>query len=232
MGTQTRGTQPRETNTTTAPSSTDRSGATSQTGMQVGQSDRERPVESTRERGRQGTGIQRPGVTSPVLGGATSPFVMMRRMAEDMDRMFEQFGFPRTGTALAPRFGSWFDEDPWADRSTTTGRGLWSPQVETLRRGDKIVVRADIPGVQKDDVHVDVENDVLTITGERRDEQEEERDGFYRSERSYGQFYRAIPLPEGVDPEKCEASFKDGVLEVSLPAPKQEERKAKRIAIR
>ena len=232
MITTTKDTQTKETNTSTKSNTNDRSGSTSQTGMQVNQSDRERPVQSTREDGRQtGTNIQRRGDTSPVLGGTVSPFVTMRRMAEEMDRLFDHFGFPRTG-ALTPRLGSWLDDDLWTGRNANTTPTLWSPQVETFRRGDKLVVRADIPGVQKDDVHVEVENDVLTISGERRDEQEEERDGYYRSERSYGQFYRAIPLPDGVDPDKCEASFKDGVLEVSLPAPKQEQRNAKRIQIR
>ena len=233
MITQSKDTQTKNTNSATTSNTSDRSGSTGQTGTRMTHSDRERPVERSRDGGRQtGTGVQRYGGASPVFGGTTSPFAMMRRMAEEMDRLFDQFGFPPTGTALAPRFGSWFDDDLWTGRNTSTSPTLWSPQVETFRRGDKLVVRADIPGVQKDDVHVDIENDVLTISGERRDEQEEDRDGYYRSERSYGQFYRAIPLPDGVDPDKCEASFKDGVLEVSLPAPKQEQRNAKRIQIR
>jgi len=81
-------------------------------------------------------------------------------------------------------------------------------------------------------VTVEVDNDVLTISGERREEREENRDDYYRSERSYGQFYRAIPLPDGIDDSNCDASFKDGVLEVTFPAPKLEDRKAKRIQVR
>jgi HSP20 family protein len=77
-----------------------------------------------------------------------------------------------------------------------------------------------------------VSEGVLTICGERSDEHEDTRDDFFRSERSYGQFYRAIPLPEGVTGDQCEATFKDGVLEVSIPAPKQPERKARQIQIR
>ena len=94
------------------------------------------------------------------------------------------------------------------------------------------MVRADLPGLNKDDVNVEVDNGVLAISGERRHESQEDRDGFYRSERSYGQFYRSIPLPEGVNPEQCEASFRDGVLDVTLPAPKQETRKARKIQVR
>ena len=106
------------------------------------------------------------------------------------------------------------------------------PQVETTLRGDRLVVRADLPGIDKDDVRVEIDNDVLTISGERRNEQRDERDGYFRSERSYGSFFRAIPLPEGVNTDQCEAKFNDGVLEISLPAPKQEDRKTRQIQIR
>jgi HSP20 family protein len=108
----------------------------------------------------------------------------------------------------------------------------WMPQIETRRRGDDLVVHADLPGLRKEDVHVEVDDGILTISGERSHEHEDERDDYYRSERSYGQFYRAIPLPEGVDENACEATFKDGVLEVSIPLPKQQEKKAKEVQIR
>jgi HSP20 family protein len=157
----------------------------------------------------------------------------MQRMSDDMDRLFEQFGFGRLGLGLGATVGSLLGSD-LADRSQRLDRGqaFWTPQVETTRRGDRFVVRADLPGIDKDDVHVEVDNDVLTISGERRSEQRDEREGFFRSERSYGSFYRAIPLPEGVSADQCEAKFSDGVLEISLPAPKQSERKTRKIPIR
>lgn len=194
-------------------------------------SDRQRPVETGREGG--STGVARSGLASPVYGGsaATAPFTLMRRMADDMDRLFENFGFGRTGLGFGPSFGSGLERDLWSG-SSVLDQPAWSPQVETFRRGDKLVVRADLPGLNKDDVKVEVDDGVLTISGERREEREENRGDFYRSERSYGQFYRAVPLPEGVSSEQCEAKFKDGVLEVTLPAPKQLERKAKQIQIR
>jgi len=86
--------------------------------------------------------------------------------------------------------------------------------------------------MSKDDVNVEIEDGFLTISGERCEENEEDRDDYYRSERQYGQFSRTIPLPEGVSGKQCDASFKDGVLEVSLAAPKKEERKARRVQIR
>lgn len=190
--------------------------------------DRERSIQTGRE-GERSRGLAHQPMTAPVFGQSGSPFSLMRRMAEDMDRLFEDFGFARGGLGLGSRFGA-LDSDLWSGSGLT--QATWVPQVETFRRGDKLVVRADLPGLRKEDVKVEIENDVLTISGERREEQEEDRDGYYRSERSYGQFYRAIPLPEGGSDEQCEASFKDGVLEVTLPAPKETEQKRKRIQVR
>ena len=150
------------------------------------------------------------------LSAGASPFSMMRRMLEDMDRMF--FDFAGGGV-------------PDVFSGAGLERGIWSPQVETLRRGDQLVVRADLPGMTRENVNVEVEDDTLLISGERQDEYNEERDDFYRSERSYGRFFRAIPLPEGIDPNSAKAEFKDGVLEVSLPMPKETPRQSRGIAI-
>lgn len=200
--------------------------------------DRERSLATTRETGtgRGSTGVARRQGYAPgsSRGVASDPFTLMQRMAEDMDRLFDQFGFGRSGLGLMSS-GSALLGSGTRDSGSLLGRGassLWSPQVEVFRRGDQLVVRADVPGVNKDDLHVDVEDDVLTIRGERRDEREEREEGFYRSERSYGEFYRAIPLPEGTDAERCEATYENGVLEVTLPVPKQEERKRRRIPVR
>ncbi len=217
---------------------TSAAGAGSQTGKAenaalTAQADRERPLQSGRDAGRDGDRSRT--ALARHRGIAHSPFAVMQRMADDMDRLFEQFGFGRTGLGVAPRLGSLgslLDDDLWSERGSQALNTVWTPQVEAFRRGDNLVIRADIPGVEKDDVHVEIENDMLTISGERKEEHEENRGGYYRSERSYGQFYRAIPLPEGVNAEKCDASFKDGVLEVTLPAPRTEERKTKRIQVK
>jgi len=202
-------------------------------------SDRERSIDTGSETGqsRQTTGITgvEPGQTaSPVRGGTAdlpaSPFAAMRRWSEDMDRLFQDFGFGRIGFGLSP----WRNiaEIGRQIGPRRGGRSDWEPQVEVFRRGDNVVVRADLPGLKKEDVNVEVEDDVLTISGERNEEHEEKREGFYRSERSYGEFYRAIPLPEGVNSDQCEASFKDGVLEVTLRAPKRQEKPTRQIPIR
>lgn len=129
-----------------------------------------------------------------------SPFTLMRRFSEDMDRLFSSGG---------SGFG---------------GRGLWSPAVEVSEREGKLLVHADLPGLNKDDVHIDVTDEVLTIQGERKREHEEKGQGFHRSERSYGSFCRSIPLPPGAKTEDARAKFDNGVLEVSIPVPAAQQR--------
>jgi HSP20 family protein len=137
------------------------------------------------------------------------PFAMMRRLSDEMDRLFEGFGM---GRGLFPSLG----------REGSGGEmALWSPHVELSERGDKLVVSVDLPGIKRDDVNVEVDQDGITIQGERRQESTSNERGFYRSERSYGRFLRQIPLPEGVNPDSASATFRDGVLEVELDAPQR-----------
>ncbi len=95
-------------------------------------------------------------------------------------------------------------------------------EVEVIQNNGQFTVRADLPGMSKDDIKVELTDDLLTISGERKEEKEEKREGFYSSERSYGNFYRQLPLPEGALTEKAEATFNNGVLEVTMPAKKIE----------
>jgi HSP20 family protein len=90
--------------------------------------------------------------------------------------------------------------------------------VDVTQHEDELVIRADLPGLEKDDVKVNVAEDAVTIHGERHRAQEEERDGVYRTERNYGTFYRTIPLPAGTVTDQAKASFKNGVLEIRMPA--------------
>lgn len=106
----------------------------------------------------------------------------------------------------------------------------WRPTVDTYEKDDSIMIKAELPGVKKDDVSIDVNNNVLSIKGERKDEENMEEGDYYRRERFYGNFQRAFTLPENVDTDKIEASFKDGVLEVKVP--KTEESKGKKIEIK
>jgi HSP20 family protein len=155
-----------------------------------------------------------PGLTTTPEMGATSPFKMMRRIAEDMENMFDDTffapAFPTTPFFENERL--WLEEDDFL-----TG---FTPAVEMLERDGRIIVRADLPGMTKDDIKVEFDDHNLIIEGERKQETEEEKEGFYRTERSYGTFYRRLPLPETVDADDAVAMFKNGVLEVSLAAPK------------
>lgn len=109
------------------------------------------------------------------------------------------------------------------------GERAWMPAVDVFERDDKFVVKAELPGMKEEDVDVSVIGDTLTIKGEKKTETEVKEEDYYRSERSYGSFYRSIPLPSTVDANKIEASFEDGVLEVTLP--KSAEVKPKKIAV-
>jgi HSP20 family protein len=144
-----------------------------------------------------------------------SPFTFMRRMQDDFDRMFGTLGSAR---GLHGLFGG-------GERSE------WTPAVEAFQRGNELVVRAEVPGLSRGDLSVEIGDDVLTISGERKDDREEEHEGVYRSERSYGSFYRTIPLPEGAVADSAKADFKDGVLEVVIQTPPQEVRRGRRVEI-
>ena len=158
---------------------------------------------------------------APKTPETANPFGMMRRFTKDMDRLFndfEEFRFPNLFKNFAP-FRMEFD------------RVEWVPQVEVLQNNGQLMVRADLPGLTKDDVKVELTDDMLTISGERKEEKEEKREGFYRSERSYGTFYREIPLPEGAIADRATASFKDGVLEITVPAPPEQVSRGRRVEI-
>jgi HSP20 family molecular chaperone IbpA len=127
---------------------------------------------------------------------------------------------------------SWpFHRESWPWPTSQRGSTVWSPQVESFQRGDQFVVRADLPGLKKEDVKIELTDDSLTIEGERREEREEDREGYYRSERSYGSFYRVIPLPEGAITESAKANFNNGVLEIVLQAPPREVSGKRRLEI-
>jgi HSP20 family protein len=119
-------------------------------------------------------------------------------------------------------FNSFFDDEG-------SGRRRWAPAVDLLEREDSLVLKADLPGLREEDVTIEVRDNVLTISGERQSDVEDKQNGYYRVERAFGSFSRSLTLPEGVDADRIEASFANGVLEVTIPKPEQ--RKPRRIAI-
>jgi len=142
-----------------------------------------------------------------------NPFGMMRRFSKEMERLFDDFG--------GFSFPGFFSRESFPFNAELE-KFDWMPQIEVLKSNGDLMVKADLPGLTKDDVKVELTDKALTISGERKEEKEEKREGFYRSERNYGRFYRQIPLPEGVKTDQANAVFTNGVLEVKIPVAKTE----------
>ena len=125
-------------------------------------------------------------------------------------------------------FNTLFDQPGQSNR----GQGMprrWVPAMDLVESEDHYVLRADLPGLSQEDVNIELEANVLTVSGERKAEHQEHGEGYYRLERAFGSFSRSLTLPQGIDPEAVTAKFDRGVLEVRIPKP--EERKPRRIAI-
>ena len=148
-----------------------------------------------------------------LAGSPASPWELMRRMSEEMDQLFESLGGRRATPAGRQRGGM----------ELGTAAPLLVPHIDVQQRGNELVVKADLPGLRPEDINVAVDRGVLTISGERRQEEREEREGFIRSEISYGTFYRTIPLPDGADEERVAATFRNGVLEVTIPVSERQQ---------
>jgi HSP20 family protein len=124
-----------------------------------------------------------------------NPFSLMRRMSEEMDRVAGEFGFSRGA-----------------------GNGLvWAPAIEVSQRDGAFVARAELPGLTPDQVKVEIAGDEVVIQGERVEEREADRNRVHLTERQYGRFYRAIPLPDGAKANDAKATFENGVLEIAVP---------------
>jgi HSP20 family protein len=137
------------------------------------------------------------GLETPLTRGhlfGLRPFTFMKHFTEEMDRMF---GY---GTTTAPQ-------------------EAWRPIVEVKEEKGKLLVTAELPGVNYKDVKVHFTGDALVVEGERKYEKEEKKEGYFHTERRYGRFYRAIPMPEGASGDKATAQFNNGVLNVIIPIP-------------
>src|SRR5436305_1246632 len=131
----------------------------------------------------------------------------------EMNRLFKTFFEPSSGT----------------NSSFTTAVRAWIPPMNLVETCDDFVLRADLPGVSESDVNIELEDNGLTICGERKAKHEERKEGYYRVERASGAFSRSLTLPEGVDPDRVQANFDRGVLEVRIPKPEQ--RKPRKVTI-
>ena len=139
------------------------------------------------------------------------PFRDLRTLQEEVNRLF-------TGNVARA-----FDDEGIA-------RGSWSPNVDIYENKDQIVMEAELPGMKREDFDVSVENNIITLRGERHFEKKEDSDNYHRVERAYGSFTRSFTLPNTVSSEGASADYSNGVLRVTLP--KREETKARRIEIK
>jgi HSP20 family protein len=125
-------------------------------------------------------------------------------------------------------FNTVFDT-PQQNGGSSTALRRWIPAMDLVETEDDFVLRADLPGLSEQDVNIELEDHVLTVSGERKSEHEERKEGYYRVERASGTFSRSLTLPEGVNADAIKASFDKGVLEIRIPKP--EERKPRKVAI-
>ena len=144
---------------------------------------------------------------------ALSPFGEMERYFDELFR----HPFP------------FFGQSPLLPRMRSLEKGMISPTVDIFEEGKDVVVKAEIPGMKKDDINVDIDENSITISGEKKEEKREEKKDYHRVECSYGSFCRSFRLPDNVSADKAKASFKDGVLEIRMP--KSGKAKKKKITI-
>jgi HSP20 family protein len=158
-----------------------------------------------------------------------SPFSIMRQGLDEMERWVGQLGWPRGTSSGSSAWGS------------PSGRGMmsqmmrhmgdWMPAIDAFQRGNEFVIRAEVPGMNRQDLTVEAGDDMLTLRGERKREFEDDKDGVFWSERSYGSFTRVIPLPPGAIADSAKATFNNGILEIVMQAPSAEARRGRRIDI-
>lgn len=148
------------------------------------------------------------------------PFEMVEEMQQEMARLWSQ-PWPFGPRPLARPL-----------RRTILAPSAWLPTTDVYEKDGKVVVKAELPGMKKEDIDITLEQGDLVIKGERHAESEVKEDEYYRVERSYGTFYRRIPLGFEVEADRIQARYADGVLEVQVPRPAQEQPKAEKIALR
>jgi HSP20 family protein len=143
----------------------------------------------------------------PGLLPLLTPFTLMRRLMEDIDRLAQAGGANAEDAGLAP----------WPAYPTAL---TWVPALEIFERDSQLVIRTELPGVKKEQLRIDAEPGRLILSGERSQDVEQKGSNFFRSERRYGSFRRVVPLPDGADVQRATARFNDGVLEITIPAPR------------
>lgn len=152
--------------------------------------------------------LEKPLVRKDII----EPFHWFDRMRDEIERLFET-------NAL---------KTPFVPRADT----YWMPALEVFEKDGEFHVKAELPGMKKEDIKLEATPEGLTLSGERKAEKTDTHDGYYRTERVYGEFCRFVPIPEGADLEKLTAEFKDGVLEIKVPIPKPAKAAARTVEIK
>lgn len=151
---------------------------------------------------------------------ALTPFHEMERRFQEMEKRFEDFF--RRPFSLTPS---------WLPRLRVPEIEGISPSVDVLTEGDDVLVKAELPGMKKEDIDISLTEDTITISGEKRKEEKVEKKDYYSLERSYGSFKRSFSLPAEVETEKASAKFKDGVLEIRIPKTEEAKKKENKVII-
>jgi HSP20 family protein len=192
------------------------SGGSSASGGGTAVQERPQGGRAARRRGFGPTALGGMGVTRP--GIPPSPWELMGRMSEELTQLFDSIGGAGTAASRGQTgITSRRSRGTGTEAAATAAPVLLIPNIEVLQRPGAMVVRADLPGLDADEIDVSVDNGMLVISGERTQEQQDASDGFVRSEVLYGAFYRAIPLPDGADENNIVAAVSNGVLEVTVP---------------
>ncbi len=142
---------------------------------------------------------------------SVDPFSELEALQREMNRLFDLSYSGKSG------------------QDTSLLAGNWSPAIDVYDSKDNLLVKAEIPGLSKDEIHVSIQDDQLVIQGEKKQDQEVKEENFYKTERFYGSFYRSVQLPSAIEADKVNAKYEDGVLSLTLP--KKEEAKPKQITV-
>jgi HSP20 family protein len=167
-----------------------------------------------------------PVTTDKAAPSESRPRRPLESLRQEIDRLFDDFGI---GTWRSPFRSSFFDMGPFR-RAKAAFSGMPAVDVAETEKGYKVV--AELPGMDEKNIEVKITNGMLTIKGEKQEDKEEEKQDYYVRERSFGSFERTLPVPDGVDLDKVDASFKNGVLTVALPKTAEAQKAEKKIAVR
>ena len=167
-----------------------------------------------------------PVTTDKAAPSELRPRRPLESLRQEIDRLFDDFGI---GAWRSPFRSSFFDMDPFR-RAKAAFSGMPAVDVIETEKSHKVV--AELPGMDEKNIEVKIANGMLTIKGEKQEDKEEEKQDYYVRERSFGSFERTLPVPDGVDLDKVDASFKNGVLTVALPKTAEAQKAEKKISVK